>query len=154
MCVKNVSGPVFCTMEILCSLPVFILIRLTWQLSRTSSWRGSRSSLRSSTPGHLVVLGHVWFSLGVLLLWNQLHRSLRADLSSLSFDQSCKHLKIPLFVGEDTCLIQECFWFKWRHINTQLRLRLWMTFMVKPELYLQQESTQECTQHESFWTVT
>ena len=69
----------------------------------------SRSSLRSSTRGHLVVprvctstAQSRSFAVVGPSSWNWLPQSLRSDLLSLSFDQFRKRLKTSLFNSEDT----------------------------------------------------
>ena len=90
----------------------------------------SRSTLRSSARGHLLV---PWtrtsmtqsrsFAIVGPSNWNKLPQSLR-DLLPISSDQFRKHLKTSLFVSEDTDPSREQFWFKWRYINVWLRLQL------------------------------
>ncbi len=86
----------------------------------------SRSTLRSSARGHLVVprtrtsmTQSRSFAIVGPSNWNKLPQSLR-DLFPISSDQFRKHLKTSLFVSKDTDPSRERLWFKWRYINAAI----------------------------------
>jgi len=90
----------------------------------------SHFTLRSSAWGHLIVprtQTSITQSRSLAIAGpsnlNKLPLFLR-DLFPIPSDQFRKHLKIFLFVSEDTDPGRECLWFKWHYINVWLRLLL------------------------------
>ena len=88
----------------------------------------SRSSLRSSARGHLVVpqvrtsmAQSRSFAIVGPTSWNRLPQPLRADFSSISFDQFRKRLKTSLFFPVKTLAqVGSASVHEWRYINNRL----------------------------------